>query len=609
MKTLRINIKDKIATFFQRDGVIVCGNKGYKIIFTFDEEWAEHTTKTARFIWNGHYYDKQFTDNECEVPVINDTTKVTVGVYAGDLKTTTPAEIPCLISILCGNPEYIEENIKEYRDIAQKAAEEAQQSAKEAKQAAIAVVHPTIDVEEIEGGHRLTINDADGEKTFDVMDGEGSGEQGLDGEDGATFTPSVSSDGILSWTNNKGLPNPDSVNIKGTPGVDGKDGKDGVDGIDGKDGVDGVGISKSEINTDGELVITYSSGTTVNLGKVVGEDGSTVIIDEVDASKVIFGEEVTTGYAVGNIKLENGKGILARVGDNLLQVMKNIWTKANPPKIVQPSVTVTFPAEGQLPLISSYPSKGGSYEAGTYFEKICFRATFNKGSYEYDNDNGVQFEVRDGVGFYFTDGRGNSRTDKYNPSPIPVSGYHMFYKLRVTESTNFVITARANHTAGTIPHDSLGGEYPEGQITTTSTTGYSGAITGYRNTFYGVLTSKEELTNDNIRSICWESTMKQSNANWVNGQTFNISIPKSENGVNVYRVLIAYPANLRDLTEVIDKNDSNANIVTGFRLVKDSSGNLLKIGGYNNYNPIEYKVYVMDFANPYDTANTFTVTI
>ena len=236
MKTLRINVKDKIATFFQRDGVIVCGNKGYKLVFTFDEEWADCTTKTARFIWNGHYYDKQFTDNECEVPVLNDTTKVTVGVYAGDLKTTTPAEIPCLISIICGNPEYIEENIKEYRDIAQQSAEEAQQAAREAKQAATAVVHPTIDVEEIEGGHRLTINDADGEKAFDVMDGEGSGEQGLDGEDGATFTPSVSSDGILSWTNNKGLPNPDSVNIKGTPGVDGKDGKDGRNGIDGKDG-------------------------------------------------------------------------------------------------------------------------------------------------------------------------------------------------------------------------------------------------------------------------------------------------------------------------------------------------------------------------------------
>lgn len=36
--------------------------------------------------------------------------------------------------------------------------------------------------------------------------------------DGATFTPSVSEDGVLSWTNNKGLENPASVNIKGSDG-------------------------------------------------------------------------------------------------------------------------------------------------------------------------------------------------------------------------------------------------------------------------------------------------------------------------------------------------------------------------------------------------------
>lgn len=35
------------------------------------------------------------------------------------------------------------------------------------------------------------------------------------GNDGTTFTPSVSSDGVLSWTNDGGLENPASVNIKG----------------------------------------------------------------------------------------------------------------------------------------------------------------------------------------------------------------------------------------------------------------------------------------------------------------------------------------------------------------------------------------------------------
>lgn len=44
------------------------------------------------------------------------------------------------------------------------------------------------------------------------------GAPGQDGENGATFMPSVSPEGIISWTNDGGLQNPDPVNIKGPPG-------------------------------------------------------------------------------------------------------------------------------------------------------------------------------------------------------------------------------------------------------------------------------------------------------------------------------------------------------------------------------------------------------
>ena len=39
------------------------------------------------------------------------------------------------------------------------------------------------------------------------------------GEDGATFVPSVSDDGVISWQNDKNLPNPDPVNIMGPQGT------------------------------------------------------------------------------------------------------------------------------------------------------------------------------------------------------------------------------------------------------------------------------------------------------------------------------------------------------------------------------------------------------
>ena len=44
------------------------------------------------------------------------------------------------------------------------------------------------------------------------------GADGKDGENGATFTPSVNINGELSWTNDKNLPNPNPINIKGEKG-------------------------------------------------------------------------------------------------------------------------------------------------------------------------------------------------------------------------------------------------------------------------------------------------------------------------------------------------------------------------------------------------------
>ena len=45
------------------------------------------------------------------------------------------------------------------------------------------------------------------------------GNDGSNGANGVTFTPSVDADGILSWTNDGGLENPASVNIKGPSGA------------------------------------------------------------------------------------------------------------------------------------------------------------------------------------------------------------------------------------------------------------------------------------------------------------------------------------------------------------------------------------------------------
>jgi len=57
-----------------------------------------------------------------------------------------------------------------------------------------------------------------------------------DGQNGATFIPYVSPDGFISWTNDRDLPNPVPVNIKGEQGEQGLQGVPGIQGIQGVKG-------------------------------------------------------------------------------------------------------------------------------------------------------------------------------------------------------------------------------------------------------------------------------------------------------------------------------------------------------------------------------------
>lgn len=62
---------------------------------------------------------------------------------------------------------------------------------------------------------------------------------GGEGNDGVIFIPSVSEDGIISWTNNGGLPNPIPVDIKGPQGETGAKGDTGAQGPQGLTGPQG----------------------------------------------------------------------------------------------------------------------------------------------------------------------------------------------------------------------------------------------------------------------------------------------------------------------------------------------------------------------------------
>lgn len=60
-----------------------------------------------------------------------------------------------------------------------------------------------------------------------VNNGSIQGPKGDEGEDGATFSPQMDGSGNLSWVNDKGLPNPQTVNLRGDKGDTGPKGDSG----------------------------------------------------------------------------------------------------------------------------------------------------------------------------------------------------------------------------------------------------------------------------------------------------------------------------------------------------------------------------------------------
>lgn len=120
---------------------------------------------------------------------------------------------------------------------------------------------PTVSVTEITGGHRVTITDVNGPKSFDVADGKdgtggSGGGSGADGEDGGYYQPSVSADGDLSWSASKaGMPSVGTVNIKGPKGDQGETGQQGPQGeqgIQGETGPEGPRGAQGEPGIQGE---------------------------------------------------------------------------------------------------------------------------------------------------------------------------------------------------------------------------------------------------------------------------------------------------------------------------------------------------------------------
>ena len=285
-----------------------------------------------------------------------------------------------------------------------------------------------------------------------------------------------------------------------------------------------------------------------------------------NANNVYFDQDlvITANIGVQTVG-STGSKTLDTTGKNVKQVFDMIMASEKNPTITQPSVSVTC-------------SQMGNYEVGTQVTPQ-FSVSLNAGNYQYGPATGVT-----ATAYAVTDTDDND-SDQASGS---------FPQITVSDDENYSISATVTHTEGAVPKTNLGNDYAAGKIAAGSKSATKGTITGHRKSFYGTTTDKGAATTSAIiRGLAGKSS-----GALKNGSTFTVPIP-----VGALRVLIAYPATLRDITSIKDVNGMNAEIKSGFALSR------VQVEGANAYSAIEYKVYTMDFAAANDTANTYSVTI
>ena len=286
-----------------------------------------------------------------------------------------------------------------------------------------------------------------------------------------------------------------------------------------------------------------------------------------DATNVYFKDDLVITANIGVQTIDSsGSKTLNTAGKNIKQVFDLIMAQEKNPTTTQPSVTVTS-------------SQVKAYEVGETVTP-SYTATLNPGSYSYGPATGIT-----ATSWQVSDTAGGSATTATGTMP----------QVTVTDSTNYTITATATYGDGAIPKTNLNNDYPAGQIKGGSKTGTtSQKITGYRNTFYGTYSDKTGTVN----SAYIRGLPNKSGKSFSNGSTFAVEVP-----VGAMRIMIAYPATLRDVTSIKDRNGLNAEISSGF------TKSTVSVEGANGATAIEYKVYTMDRAEANGTLNHFDVTI
>lgn len=320
---------------------------------------------------------------------------------------------------------------------------------------------------------------------------------------------------------------------------------------------------------------SYDSATHILSLSVSGQsdpvdvDLSQLVPQAVNASQVALARSITATVDVGNVK--KGEKISIDTVSDVQKLFEKLLSKDSNPTITQPYASITL-------------ANAGAKEVGTKFTP-SYTATLNPGAYS-DNAEGAQPTGVKATTYAITDTAGHSSS----------TATGTFTNITVSDTTNYKLTAKICHTKGNVPTTFLGEPYAAGQIKadTVGKSATSAAVTGYRQGFYGALTSKsDEVTSTLVRSLG-----NKTNKKVAKGQKYTLAVP-----AGTLRVVVAYDATVGSIASITSDEQFGSEIKDSFVL------NTVSVLDASSANGKNYNVYVKDLASAQASATKYQITI
>ena len=299
----------------------------------------------------------------------------------------------------------------------------------------------------------------------------------------------------------------------------------------------------------------------------VYDDGEWKAMDgNYSAKNVYFHQDLTATAPIGVVTIpETGSATITAAGKSLQDVLVSILAEELQPEKTLPDVSITT-------------TNSSSYEVG---EKVVpnYSATLSAGSYTYGPATGI----------IATDWTVNSKGTGVTVETLSTASGN-FSEVTVTDGMEFKVSATANYEDGAMPVTNMGNAAAEDkQIVAGSDTTDKTLFVGYRNYFYGVLstsTAEAPLSSAIIRGLTAGGKYSASKT---------INLEPGPNGAK--RVVVAIPeaqitSTRKGLKEVLLTSSMNSDITENYGNPIDIS-----VEGANGHTAINYKVWVYEPAS------------